>query len=76
MTDKRPIAVKFPTFDLDVEVPEIEMSDEIDASLSTATTTRTMKNITETLSKALKSKYGITDIRMFYENDIDFLKQW
>ena len=21
-------------------------------------------------------KYGITDIRMFYENDIDFLKQW
>ncbi|WP_456060011.1 tRNA ligase subunit PheS family protein, partial [Brachyspira pilosicoli] len=21
-------------------------------------------------------KYGITDIRMFYDNDIDFLKQW
>lgn len=21
-------------------------------------------------------KYGITDIRMFYENDLDFLKQW
>ena len=21
-------------------------------------------------------KYGVTDIRMFYENDIDFLKQW
>ena len=26
MTDKRPIAVKFPTSDLDVEVPEIEIT--------------------------------------------------
>lgn len=74
MTDKRPIAVKFPTFDLDVEVPEIEMSDEIDASLSTATTTRTMKNITETLSKALKSKYGITDKEQLKEKVHDILK--
>ena len=74
MTDKRPIAIKFPTFDLDVEVPEIEMSDEIDASLSTATTTRTMKNITETLSKALKSKYGITDKEELKEKVHDILK--
>ena len=33
----------------------------IDSNLAEATTTRTLKNITETLSKSLKSKYGITD---------------
>ena len=60
--EKKAIKIKFPTFDNNVENPyEDEMNKIIDANLAEASTTRTLKNITETLTKSLKSKYGITD---------------
>lgn len=60
--EKKAIKIKFPEFDNNVENPyEDEMNLLIDKNLAEATTTRTMKNITENLTKALKSKYGITD---------------
>lgn len=60
--EKRAIKVKFPEFDMNVENSYQEELDKlIDIDISEATTTRTLKNITETLSKALKSKYDITD---------------
>lgn len=60
--EKRAIKIKFPEFDNNVENQyQEEMDKLIDMNLSEATTTRTMKNITENLTKALKSKYGITD---------------
>lgn len=64
MTDviKKSINIKFPVFDVNVENPyQDEMNKIIDANLAEASTTRTLKNITETLTKSLKSKYGITD---------------
>ena len=60
--EKKAIKIKFPEFDNNVENQyQEEMEKIIDMNLSEATTTRTMKNITENLTKALKSKYGITD---------------
>lgn len=60
--DKKPLKIKFPEFDNNVEDAYSEEMDKIiDSNLAEATTTRTLKNITETLSKSLKSKYGITD---------------
>ena len=60
--EKKAIKIKFPEFDNNTENPyQEEMEKLIDTNLSEATTTRTLKNITETLTKALKSKYGITD---------------
>jgi ribonucleoside-triphosphate reductase len=60
--EKRAIKIKFPEFDINVEDAYSEEMDKIiDSNLAEATTTRTLKNITETLSKSLKSKYGITD---------------
>jgi ribonucleoside-triphosphate reductase len=60
--EKRAIKVKFPEFDMNIDNSYQEELDKlIDIDISEATTTRTLKNITETLSKALKSKYDITD---------------
>lgn len=60
--EKKAIKIKFPEFDINVEDAYSEEMDKIiDSNLAEATTTRTLKNITETLSKSLKSKYGITD---------------
>ena len=60
--EKKAIKIKFPEFDNNTENPyQEEMDKIIDVNLSEASTTRTLKNITETLTKALKSKYGITD---------------
>lgn len=60
--DKKLIKIKYPEFDNNVEnIYQEEMDKVIDENLASATTTRTLKNITETLSKSLKSKYGITD---------------
>ena len=60
--DKKLIKIKYPEFDNNVEnIYQEEMDKVIDENLASATTTRTLKNITETLSKSLKSKYGSTD---------------
>lgn len=60
--EKKAIKIKFPEFDNNTENPYAEeMNKVIDTNLSDATTTRTLKNITENLTKALKSKYGIKD---------------
>jgi ribonucleoside-triphosphate reductase len=60
--EKKAIKVKFPEFDNNTEnLYQEEMDKIVDMNLSEATTTRTLKNITENLAKALKSKYGITD---------------
>ena len=60
--EKKPLKIKFPEFDNNVEDAYSEEMDKIiESNLAEATTTRTLKNITETLSKSLKSKYGITD---------------
>ena len=62
MTEIKPIKVTYPKFDMNVENPyQDEMDKVIDENLASATTTRTLKNITETLTKSLKSKYGIKD---------------
>lgn len=62
MTEKRAISVKFPKYDPAIENPyQEEMDKIIDDNMAQANTTRTLKNITENLSKALKSKYGISD---------------
>lgn len=59
---KRAISIKYPTFNVLEENPyQEEMDKMLDVSLSEASTTRTIKNITECLTKALKSKYGIKD---------------
>ena len=60
--EKKAIKIKFPEFDNNTENPYAEeMNKLIDVNLAEASSTRTLKNITETLTKALKSKYGITD---------------
>ena len=60
--EKKAIKIKFPEFDNNTENPYAEeMNKVIDTNLSDATTTRTLKSITENLTKALKSKYGIKD---------------
>ena len=60
--EKKAIKIKFPEFDNNTENPYAEeMNKVIDTNLSDATTTCTLKNITENLTKALKSKYGIKD---------------
>ena len=62
MTEIKPIKVTYPKFDMNVENPyQDEMDKVIDENLASATTTRTLKNITETLTKGLRSKYGIKD---------------
>ena len=59
---KKAIKVKFPEFDInDNNIYQEDMDKIIDVNLSQANTTRTLKNITETLAKSLKTKYGITD---------------
>lgn len=59
---KRAISIKYPTFNVLEENPyQEEMDKMLGVSLSEASTTRTIKNITECLTKALKSKYGIKD---------------
>ncbi|MBO7079850.1 MAG: hypothetical protein J6W64_08600, partial [Bacilli bacterium] len=60
--EKKAIKIKFPEFDNNVENPyQEEMDKIIDTNLADASTTRTLKNITENLTKALKSKYDIKD---------------
>lgn len=62
MTEKKAIKIKFPEFDNNVEnIYQEEMDKIIDTNLADASTTRTLKNITENLTKALKSKYDIKD---------------
>lgn len=73
--DKKPLKIKFPEFDNNVEDAYSEEMDKIiDSNLAEATTTRTLKNITETLSKSLKSKYGITDKEELKEKTNAILK--
>ena len=73
--EKKAIKIKFPEFDNNVEnIYQEEMDKLIDSNLSTATTTRTLKNITENLTKALKSKYGITDKQVLKEKVNALLK--
>jgi ribonucleoside-triphosphate reductase len=58
----KPIKINYPKFDNNIDNPyQDEMEKIIDINLASATTTRTLKNITETLTKSLKSKYGIKD---------------
>jgi anaerobic ribonucleoside-triphosphate reductase len=58
--DKRIITVNYPKFNFNTENPFKEELDRIvDAGFAEATTTRTIKNITETLTKGLRSKYNI-----------------
>lgn len=59
---KKAISVKYPKFNVNEENPyQEEMNKLIDISLSEANTTRTMKNISECLSKSIRSKYGVKD---------------
>ena len=59
---KKAIKIKFPEFDInDNNIYQEDMDKIIDVNVSEANTTRTLKNITETLAKSLKTKYGITD---------------
>ena len=60
--EKKAIKIKYPEFDNNEENPyQDEMDKVIDENLASATTTRTLKNITETVTKSLRSKYGIKD---------------
>ena len=60
--EKKAIKINYPKFDNNTENPyQEEMDKIIDTNLAEASTTRTLKNITETLTKALRSKYGIKD---------------
>ena len=60
--NKKMINVSYPNFNVNEENPyQEEMDKLLDISLTEASTTRTIKNITECLSKSLKSKYGIKD---------------
>lgn len=60
--DKKAISIKYPKFNYMEENPyQEEMDKLIDISLSEANTTRTQKNITECLTKSIKSKYGVKD---------------
>lgn len=73
--EKRAIKVKFPEFDINTENPyQEEMDKLIDIDITEATTTRTLKNITEALTKALKSKYGITDKEELKQKTNEILK--
>lgn len=73
--EKKPLKIKFPEFDNNVEDAYSEEMDKIiESNLAEATTTRTLKNITETLSKSLKSKYGITDKEELKEKTNAILK--
>lgn len=75
MTQKRAIAVKYPSFNFLEENPyQEEMDKLVDISLTEASTTRTIKNITECLTKALKSKYGIKDKEELKKAVHDILK--
>lgn len=73
--EKRAIKVKFPEFDINTENPyQEEMDKLIDIDITEATTTRTLKNVTEALTKALKSKYGITDKEELKQKTNEILK--
>jgi anaerobic ribonucleoside-triphosphate reductase len=59
-SEKRIITVNYPKFNFNTENPFKEELDKIvDTGFAEATTTRTIKNITETLTKGLRSKYNI-----------------
>lgn len=60
--NKKMINVSYPNFNVNEENPyQEEMDKLLDISLTEASTTRTIKNITECLTKSLRSKYGIKD---------------
>lgn len=61
MSEKRVITVNYPKFNGEIENPyQEEMDKLVDEAFAEATTSRTLKNITENLTKALKSKYNIS----------------
>lgn len=62
MSEKKIIKVSYPKFNANEDNPYAEEMDKLlDVSLTEANTTRSIKNITECLTKSLKSKYGIKD---------------
>ena len=62
MCDKKIINIKYPKFNANEDNPyKDEMDKLLDVSITEANTTRSIKNITECLTKSLKSKYGIKD---------------
>lgn len=72
---KKPIIVRYPKFDMNIENPyQEEMDKMLDKNFADANTTRTLKNITETLTKSLKSKYKIKDKEILKQKVHDILK--
>lgn len=62
MSEKKIINVEYPIFNPNENNPyQEEMDKLLDISLTEASTTRSIKNIIECLTKSLKSKYKITD---------------
>lgn len=75
MCNKKPITVKYPNFNPNEENPyQEEMDKLLDISLTEASTTRSIKNINECLTKSLKSKYGIRDKEQLKEAVNETLK--
>ena len=69
MCNKKPITVKYPNFNPNEENPyQEEMDKLLDISLTEASTTRSIKNVNECLTKSLKSKYGIRDKEQLKES--------
>ena len=63
--NKKMINVSYPNFNVNEINPyQDEMEKLLDISLTEASTTRTIKNITECLTKSLRSKYGISPLPM------------
>lgn len=60
--EKKIIKINYPKFDISVENPyREEMDSLVNEEFSQATTAHTLKEITDTLTKSLKSKYNIKD---------------
>lgn len=75
MTEKKSIKVNYPKFDNLVDNPyQEEMNKMIDENFADANSTHTIKRITETLTKSLRSKYGIKDKDELKQKVHDILK--
>ena len=60
--EKKIIKINYPKFDISVENPyREEMDSLVNEEFSQATTAHTLKEITDTLTKSLKSKYNIKE---------------
>lgn len=60
--EKKAIKINYPKFDMSEENPYAEEMDRlVNEEFAQATTAHTLKEITDTLAKSLKSKYGIKD---------------